>query len=85
LRHLISIEARGVYNVVNKGALRYPELMEVYKKHVPDFKYEVIDYKKLNLVRTNLILSPKKLDQSGFRIREIHEVLQECVQDYLKY
>ncbi|MCX5707067.1 MAG: sugar nucleotide-binding protein, partial [Candidatus Omnitrophica bacterium] len=27
IKHLIRIDARGVYNVVNKGGLRYPDLM----------------------------------------------------------
>jgi dTDP-4-dehydrorhamnose reductase len=85
LRHLIKIGATGVYNTVNKGALRYPQLLEVYRKYVPDFKYRVISYKEMGLVRTNLILSTKKLENSGFKVREIHEVLEECVQNYLKY
>jgi len=85
LKHLININARGIYNVVNKGALSYPELLDVYKKHVPSFEYEVVDYKKLNMVRTNLVLSTKKLENAGFKVRDIHEVLEECVRDYLKY
>ncbi|MDP2943911.1 MAG: sugar nucleotide-binding protein [Candidatus Omnitrophota bacterium] len=85
LKHLIKIDAKGIYNVVNKGGLRYPELLDVYKKYVPDFEYEVIDFKKLNLVRTNLLLSTKKLEKTGFRVRRINEVLEECVKDYLKY
>lgn len=85
LEHLIKIDARGIYNVVNQGGLRYPELLEVYKRYVPDFKYDIIDYKELNLVRTNLILSVRKLGETGFKIRDIHEVLEECVQGYLKY
>jgi hypothetical protein len=55
--HLIKIDARGVYNVVNKGALRYPDLMKVFQKYVPAFKFQVITLKKLGLARTNLILS----------------------------
>ena len=85
LRHLIKIEANGIYNVVNKGALVYPDLMEIYKSYVPGFKYEVIDFKKLKLNRTNLILSTRKLEKTGFRIRMIKEVLEECVKKYLKY
>lgn len=85
LKHLLRIDARGIYNIVNKGALRYQELLEIYRKYRPDFRYEIIDLNKLNLVRTNLILSTQKLEQSGFKIRDIHEVLEECVQDYLKY
>ncbi len=85
LSHLIKINARGIYNAVNKGALRYPELMEIYKRYTPDFKYEVIEFKKLSRVRTNLILSTEKLEKTGFKVRDIHEVLEECVKAYLKY
>jgi len=85
LKHLIGINAKGIYNVVNKGGLSYPQLMDVYRQYVTDFKYEVIDYKKLNIVRTNLVLSTKKLENTGFQVRDIKEVLQECIENYLKY
>lgn len=85
LRHLIHVNAKGIYNVVNKNALKYPKLMNTYKNFVPSFEYEVVDFKKLGLVRTNLILSTEKLEKSGFKIRDIHEVLEECVKEYLKY
>jgi dTDP-4-dehydrorhamnose reductase len=85
LRHLLKIGATGVYNIVNKGGLRYPQLLDVYKKYSPGFQYRVADYKALHLVRTNLILSTAKLERTGFKIRDIHQVLEECVKDYLKY
>jgi len=85
LKHLIRKEASGIYNIANKGSLVYPELMRIYKGYVPDFQYEVIDYKKLNLVRTNLVLSTAKLEDSGFKVRHIHEALEECVKEYIKY
>lgn len=84
LRHLIKIEARGIYNVVNKGGMRYPDLMRVYKKYVPDFQYKVIDYKSLKLVRTNLLLSTEKLEKTGFKVRNIEEVYEECVKNFVK-
>lgn len=85
LRHLLKIKAGGIYNIVNRGGLRYPELLEEYKKYAPNFKYKVIEYPKLKLIRTNLLLSTGKLQESGFKVRDIHEVLEECVQEYLKY
>ncbi len=85
LRHLIEVEATGIYNIVNNGALRYPQLLEIYKKYSPEFSYKVIEYKELNLLRTNLILSVEKLENSGFAMRDIREVLEECVKNYLKY
>jgi len=83
LKYLIETDARGVFNVVNKEGLRYPELMEVYKKYVPDFSYELLDYKELNTVRTNLILSIEKLEKTGFKMRAINDILHECVKAYI--
>jgi 3,5-epimerase/4-reductase len=85
LKHLIKIDAQGIYNVASKGALSYPDLMEVYKKYVPAFKYQVVDFEKLNMVRTNLALSTRKLERTGFKMRNIKKVLEECVREYLKY
>lgn len=84
IKHLLKINAKGVYNVVNKGALRYPALMRVYKKHVPDFEYGVMKYRDFKLVRTNLVLSTRKLEKSGFEVRPIKGVLEECVKNYIK-
>ena len=85
VEHLIKINAKGIYNVVNKGGLRYPELLSVYKKHVPDFEYSVITYRKMNLTRSNLLMSTQKLEKSGFKVRNIQDVFEECVKNYLKY
>lgn len=85
LKHLIQINAKGIYNVVNRNPLRYPELICIYKKYAPNFEYEVIDLNKLNMVRTNLVLSTQKLEKTNFKVRDIHEVLEECVKNYLKY
>lgn len=85
LGYLIKINARGIYNLVNTGSLRYPLLLDVYKKYVPEFKYEVIDYKQLHLIRTNLLLSARKLEKTNFTMRNINDVLEECVQGYLSF
>ncbi len=83
LQHLITIDARGIFNVVNSGGLRYSDLMEVYKKYKPGFTYEVIPLEVLKLNRTNLILSTDKLEKSGFKVRPINDVLDECIVNYL--
>lgn len=85
VKHLLRVNARGLYNVVNKGGMRYPELLEVYRRYRPDFRYTVISLKKLGLIRTNLVLSTKKLEATGFHVRPIKEVYDECVKNYLKY
>lgn len=85
IKHLISIDATGIYNVVNSGRLRYPQLLDIYKSHVPTFTYKIIDRKKLPMSRTNLVLSTKKLEKTGFPVRPIKGILKECVKNYLNY
>jgi dTDP-4-dehydrorhamnose reductase len=84
-KYLLKIDARGIYNLVNRGGLRYPKLMQVYKKYVHGFEYKVISLKQLGLVRTNLIMSTDKLEKTGFKVRNINSVLEECLKNYLKY
>lgn len=84
LEHLVKIDARGLFNLVNKGGLRYPELMEVYKKYVPDFNYTVLPLKNLKLDRTNMLLSTRKLEKTGFKVRSIEDVFEECIKGYVK-
>ncbi|MFA5311324.1 MAG: sugar nucleotide-binding protein [Candidatus Omnitrophota bacterium] len=82
VKHLLKLNARGVYNVVNKGGLRYPKLMQAYQKYFSGYKYKVIPLEKLGLVRTNLLLSTSKLSRSGFKVRHINSVLKECIKTW---
>ncbi|MBM3244905.1 MAG: sugar nucleotide-binding protein [Candidatus Omnitrophica bacterium] len=84
LKHLIKIDARGIFNIVNSGGLFYNELMDVYKRYDPDFEYKTVKFKDLGLVRTNLLLSVRKLGKTGFNMRPAGEVIEECVREYLK-
>lgn len=84
VKHLIGIDAKGIFNVVNKGGLRYPRLMDEYSKWVSGFRYEIIGYEELRVLRTNLLLSTEKLEKSGLKVRKINEVLGECVKNYLR-
>ncbi len=83
LKYLIEKDSFGIYNAVNKGGLRYPDLLDVYKKYNPEFNYSVMKAEDLGLVRTNLVLSVGKLEESGFKVRDIHDVLDECVKNYI--
>ena len=84
LAHLVRLNARGVYNIVCKRGLYYPALLDEYRKYRPDFQYQVIRVRDLKLARTNLILSTAKLERSGCRVRDISEVIDECVRDYVQ-
>ena len=84
LEHLLKINAKGIYNVVCQGGLRYPEILDVYKKYVSNFAYTKIPLKNLKLIRTNLVLSTRKLAKTGARVRNVKDVIQECVKNYVK-
>lgn len=85
VKHLLAINATGIFNTVNDGVLQYSRLLDIYKHYVSDFNYSIIDYKTLGLVRTNLILSVNKLKASGFSIRNINNVCEECIINYLEH
>jgi 3,5-epimerase/4-reductase len=81
---LIEKDFTGIFNVVNDGALKYKELLDVYKKHKQDFNYEVVEYNEVvKTPRTNIILSTNKLKRCKIEVRDIHDILDECVTEYL--
>ncbi len=83
LKYLIKIDAKGIFNVVAKGPLRYPDLLDEYRKYHPKTKYDVISLKSLKMNRTNLVLSTKKLESTGFNVRPTKEIIKECVKKYV--
>ena len=83
LRHLLRRNARGVFNVVNKGTMSYIDLMEAYRRLRPGVTYTVIPFRSLGLKRTNLVMSVRKLEKAGFRMRPIREAIRECVREFV--
>ena len=83
-KHLMREGYTGIYNCVNYGGLRFRELLEEYRKYNPNHSYAIADMAELKMVRTNLILSTDKLEETGIQVRDIHDVLPECVEAYVK-
>jgi dTDP-4-dehydrorhamnose reductase len=83
LRQLIKIDARGLYNVVNRGTLRYPEILRIYQQYFPDHQFQTVH--KVNLKRANVIMSCRKLISTGFPMPDIHFVLNSCVKRYCQF
>ena len=79
LKHLIAEDATGVYNVMSKGSLFYPDLMNEYKKYDPDFEFEVIDGNELR--RTNILLDISKLTRL-YEMPNINDRIKECVEGW---
>jgi 3,5-epimerase/4-reductase len=83
VRHLIRVDAQGIFNVVNSGALRFPKLLNIYQRYKPQHQFTVVDFKELKINRVNALLSNRKLIETGFPVRPIQAVLEECVEKYL--
>ncbi len=83
-KHLIRINAKGIYNVVSKTPLFYPDLLKVYQKFVPQYEFKIIKLKDLKLTRTNVVLSTIKLEKTGIEVRTSKEIIEECVQAWIK-
>jgi len=85
LKHLIKIDARGIYNTAVKDPLIYSDLLKAYQRYHPEFHFDIIKLKELKLTRTSLIMSVHKLEKTGFKVRSIKEIIKECVDQYVKY
>lgn len=83
LKHLLKEDAKGIFNVTNYGGLRFKELLEEYRKYFVNYNYAITTLSELKLTRTNLILSTDKLEETGFQVRDIHEVIPECISKYV--
>jgi dTDP-4-dehydrorhamnose reductase len=77
----------GIYNMTNPGALRYPELLELYKKIVdPSFSYTALSLEELKTKtkasRSNCVLDTTKRESQGYHMTDIHEVLEPLLKEY---
>lgn len=85
MKTLIRQDTHGVFNVVNNGVLRYPALMEAYKKHHPEFEYSLTTLGGLGIKRTNVILDTRNIDAClPAPMRNINKILDECASEYVK-
>ena len=84
VKYLIKLDSVGVFNTVNYGGLKFKELLEVYRKYKQNHSYSITSQNELKIVRTNLLLSTDKLEETGFDVRDIHDVLNECVDKYIR-
>jgi len=84
LRHLIKNDCEGIYNVVNYGTISFREILEEYKTYNNRHGYAMSTLKELKLVRPTASLSPDKLAEAGYDIRDIHDAYKECVKKYIE-
>ena len=84
---LIDSRAVGIYNVVNKGAVKYSFVLDKYKEIVnPEHTYELFTPAELDAAttakRSNCVLSIEKLEKEGIHIRPIEEAVVKALTNY---
>ena len=86
IQHLVKINATGVYNVVNPGAVTGEEILELYKQHVDDeHDYELVTMEYLlaeklcTQGRSNCTLNGDKLTAAGFDMPPARQRLEEAM------
>jgi dTDP-4-dehydrorhamnose reductase len=85
LDFIVKHNVYGVINLVNEGTIRYPKLLDEYKKYVPDFQYKITDLKTIGVKRTNLELVPSvKLKKLGFKNENINDLIPIIVKKYME-
>lgn len=81
---LIGKRALGTYNIVNPGTMSPYRIMELYKEIVdPAHRFERLSLQDLKSVaragRSNCVLSTKKLEGEGIRLRPVEEAVREAL------
>ena len=88
-KELMDRNEKGIFNVVNKGAINHEELLGIYEEASGEkHPFEVISIKDLEgfttAKRSNCVLSTKKLESLGIDVPEIKASLKKCLQEYAK-
>ena len=87
--HLLSIDAKGIYNCANTGVVSPHDIALMIKSHIdPGLIVRSVSYERLleNLPnrRVNTILCTKKLENTGYIPRSASDALKWCVENYEK-
>jgi dTDP-4-dehydrorhamnose reductase len=78
----------GIYHVTNPGTLTAAQIMNEYKKYVPEHQFSIIDENTLGSLtiakRSNCLLNSNKLKAAGFTMTPAIEALKICMNNYVK-
>ena len=87
MKRLIYMNKAGIFNVVNKGSISHPEILDLYKQIVDkNFNYEIWDMnefkKNVRAERSNCVLSVDKLSGSGIEMQPVRDAVLDCLKKY---
>lgn len=83
-KKLIKWRRTGIYNVVNKGAITHPEILDMYTEIVdPGFEYEIMPLEELDKItkakRSNCVHDVAKVEKEGILVRDVKDAMRDCL------
>lgn len=85
---VINKELSGIYNVASPLPLKHSDLLEEYRKYVPNHWYQRISKETLSKMviapRSNCILDMSKIQNEGFKFGDTDTLVRECIKNYIK-
>jgi UDP-glucose 4,6-dehydratase len=85
---VINKELYGIYNVASPLPLKHSDLLEEYRKYVPNHTYQRINKETLDKMviapRSNCILDMNKIMNEGFKFGDTDTLVRECIKNYVK-
>jgi dTDP-4-dehydrorhamnose reductase len=86
--YIINKEAFGIYNCTSRVPIKHSDLLEEYKKYVPDFTYNKITTKELDELtvakRSNAILNNSKLYWKCFNIADTAVNIRKTIKQFVE-
>ncbi len=87
-KELMECDASGVFNVVNKGAIKHDKILGIFSEASGrKLDFEVISAHELDAItlakRSNCVLSVGKLESLGIEVPEVHDAVKKCVAEYV--
>jgi len=79
---LCRLDKKGIFNVVEKGPITHPEILELYRNIIGDVEYDIISikemYKLVNAPRSNCILATRKLERE-MKVYPVEKSISKCL------
>lgn len=84
---LIGQRKTGIYNVVTKTPVTHPFILNRYRESVDEkFDFTIMTLEDLQAItvapRSNCVLSTKKLEVEGIKVRDGREAIKDCMEKW---
>lgn len=88
IEHILKNDLTGIYHLTSKTPIKHSQLLDEYKKYVPEFSYNKISVSELDKLtvarRSNAILDNTKLCGKCFKLVETTAHIQVVIKQFVE-